>query len=390
MEEGDVRRQRLIPALAAVTLLCGAGCEFELRGGTASEAADSDPGAQPGPLGDTTAVVDPPASDPGDPPASGPEAPTTPGAGDGPAGSDDPAAPATKPGPAPFSFFALGDTRSDPDRAQMNFQSMTSLDPNAIAVFNSGDLTADGEVDQWNDHVQAVNLGSAGKIRLDLTDWAPGQLRYFGVVGNHDVHVSDWLKNWNDNLPGQQGLSNSGGDAVYFSVTYGNALFIVLDSQNDSDAETVWLEQTLASAGPEIEWKFVFYHHPVFPCNYKSPWSGGVEWTKLFEKHGVDLVFNGHAHVYERSCPMVGGQCQTGGVTYVISGGGGAGTNDVEPNKKDSVGGISYDCAETLASAVGNWHHYCQVKLDGKQLSYACYSHDSTTNPEDSFTLVKK
>jgi hypothetical protein len=290
-----------------------------------------------------------------------------------------------------FSFFAVGDTRSNPNIAQQNFQSMSLLDPTAIALFNSGDLTADGEDSQWQDHVQAVNLGSAGKIRMDMTGWSAANIRYFGIIGNHDIHDSNWLANWNKYLPGQQGMGHNGSDGVWFSATYGNALFIVLDSHHSYSTQTTWLQQELAAAAanPAIKWKFVFFHRPVYPCNYKSPFDDGVPWVREFEQYGVDMVFTGHAHVYERTCAMVGGQCQQGGVVYVISGGGGAGTGDINPTKTDTAGTDSYDCSQILQVGKSNWHHYCHLQINDNTLSYDCYPHTATTNPEDSYTIVK-
>lgn len=308
------------------------------------------------------------------------------------AGAPDGSPDGSPPGPVgAFAFFAVGDTRSNQNIAQQNFQSMAQLDPKAIAVFNSGDLTADGDASQWQTHTNAVNLGSAGKIRLDLTGWDPSFIRYFGIVGNHDIHDSAWLSSWNTHLSGQKNLGTNGSGGIYFSVTHGNAIFIVLDSEHKSSGQTSWLQQTLAaaSANPTVKWKFAFYHQPVYPCNYKSPWSSGIPWVRQFETHGVDVVFNGHAHTYERTCAMVGGKCQTGGVRYVISGGGGAGTGSVSPTKKLTVGTDSYDCSQILDSAKGSWHHYCHIQLDGGKLTYRCYQYNSTTTPEDTFTIVK-
>lgn len=295
------------------------------------------------------------------------------------------------PGPTAFSFFAVGDTRSNPTVAQQSFKSMTLLDPKAIAVFNSGDLTPDGTDSQWQGHVNEVTLGSGGKIRMDLTGWSPSFIRYFGIVGNHDTHDSSWLTSWNKYLPGQTNLGTAGASGVYFAVTHGNAIFIVLDSQNTSSSQTSWLKTTLAAAAanPAIVWKLVFYHHPVYPCNYKSPWSSGIPWVREFEAYKVDMVFNGHAHTYERTCPMVGGKCQAGGVQYVISGGGGAGTGAVSPSKTDKAGTDSYDCGQILKMAKGSWHHYCRIGIDGKKLSYDCYKYNTTASPEDTLTVVK-
>jgi len=302
-----------------------------------------------------------------------------------------PPTPDAGPPPVAFSFFVVGDTRSNPSTAQLNFQSMALLDPKAVAVFNSGDITADGEDTQWQAHEQAVNLGSAGKIRLDLTSFNPSYIRYFGVLGNHDIHTSGWLANWNKYLSGQQALGHNASDGIYYSVTYGNALFLVLDSEHSASPQTTWLQQelTAAAANPAIKWRFAFFHAPPYPCNYKTPNSSAIPWVRELEKHSVDMVFLGHAHTYERTCPMVGGKCQAGGVMYITSGGGGAETVTVDPTKTATVGGDSYDCSQILKVAKGDWHHYCHVKINGGTLTYACYPHTATTSPEDTLTLTK-
>ena len=212
-----------------------------------------------------------------------------------------------------------------------------------------------------------------------------------GLLGNHDIHDSSWYQNWNKYLPGQQGLGYNNTDGIYFSVTYKNTLFLVLDSEHTSSAQTSWLQQELqaAAANPAIKWRFAFFHKPVYPCNYKSPFDNGIPWVRELEKHKVDMVFLGHAHCYERTCPMVGGACQTGGVIYLTTGGGGAGTISVDTSKKATAGTDSYDCAQILLSAKGNWHHYCHAAIDDNKLTFSCYGHTATTNPEDTLTITK-
>ena len=287
-----------------------------------------------------------------------------------------------------FTFFAVGDTRSQPAVAQQNFASMVALDPSAIAVFNTGDITLDGNASQWADHIGAIEKGGQGKIRTDLQGWDPASIRYLGAVGNHDVHVADWLAQWNTHLPGQRVLGHNGADGVWYAVTYQNALFVVLDSTQSISAQTTWLDQTLTQYA-STKWKFLFWHYPVYPCSYKSPWDAGVAWVRVAEKHKVDMVFNGHAHVYDRSCPMIGGRCANGGVTFVTTGGGGASTGAVEPTKQDSAGGDSYNCSEVQAKGFSNWFHYCHLRVGTDTLNYNCYSHDSTSAPRDTLTITK-
>jgi hypothetical protein len=310
-------------------------------------------------------------------------------------------------GAEPFSFFVAGDTRSNPDIFQRNIESMVELDSSAIALFNGGDITSDGRSSQWDDHLQALADGApdpdvpadrSGIIRqsifrTNVSDWG-NYIRYVGAVGNHDTHESGWIDVWNRYLPGQADLGHNSSSGVYFTLVYYNTLFIVLDSENPSSAQTDWLAEVLQ--GPQAEaatWKFAFFHHPTYPCNYKSPFDEGVEWAELFEQHGVDIVFVAHSHTYERTCPMIGGKCADGGVIYLNASGGGAGVRDVDDNNSDTVssGGRSdsYDCSEILETSRGNWHHFCHVNIAEGELSIKCYPHDDPSAPWDQMTMSK-
>ena len=66
-----------------------------------------------------------------------------------------------------------------------------------------------------------------------------------------------------------------------------------------------WLEKELAGSGSD--WKIAFFHHPM----YASGMHGSDEILKgqlepLFVKHGVNVVFTGHEHFYERIKPQKG------------------------------------------------------------------------------------
>ena len=74
------------------------------------------------------------------------------------------------------------------------------------------------------------------------------------------------------------------------------------------------------------------FHRPVFSAGSHGSWLVGREsWVPLFDKYGVDAVFSGHEHDYERSKPinytasMTSSQeSYTKGTMYVVSGGWGA------------------------------------------------------------------
>lgn len=311
------------------------------------------------------------------------------------------------PVPVEFSFFVLGDPRSGWDAMEDNARSMVTLDPEAIAVFAPGDLTPTGARGEWDDHHDALAQGAPdpsvpadptgivrqSHFRTDVTTWGP-YTRYLGIMGNHDDGSDGWHSNWNDYLPGQVGLGQNSPDGIYYSLSYENVLFIALDSINRSDEQTAWLEQVLQS--PEAAaatFKIAFFHYPVYPCNYKSPFGGGIPWVELFEQHGLDIAFVADSHTYERSCPMIGGSCAAGGVIYLNSSGGGAGTRVVDATKTDTVGSgdrtDSYDCAEILDQYQGEWHHFTHVAIEDCTLTASTYAHDWHATQEAAFdTLV--
>ena len=61
----------------------------------------------------------------------------------------------------------------------------------------------------------------------------------------------------------------------------------------------------------------VFHHPPYSYGGHDSNHNVRNLWNPLLEQFNVELVFNGHNHFYQRILPE-------NGITYVITGGGGA------------------------------------------------------------------
>ena len=105
------------------------------------------------------------------------------------------------------------------------------------------------------------------------------------------------------------------GTEQYYSFDFGNAHFVCLDSQVSSrDATKMavmkqWLIDDLS--GNSLDWTIVFFHHPAYSKgSHDSDGASGVDqpmtdmrqqYTPLFDSYGVDLVYTGHSHSYERS-----------------------------------------------------------------------------------------
>ena len=106
------------------------------------------------------------------------------------------------------------------------------------------------------------------------------------------------------------------GTEQYYSFDYGNLHVISLDSQvsvrNSANLQAMkdWLLADLQSN--TSDWTIVIFHHPPYTkgSHDSDDALGGVDqpifdmreqFNPLFEQYGVDLVYSGHSHSYERS-----------------------------------------------------------------------------------------
>jgi len=226
-----------------------------------------------------------------------------------------------------FSFFVTGDVGEDtPAQARQHVTDdmLRAITPRAEFGLLCGDIVyPDGESSMYD---QVLN-----------TPWRSlmANTALWPALGNHDWHVDpdqNFRKEWA--LPNNE---------HYYSFDWGNAHFIALDTADgflyDEANQLAWLEADLRSARGRAQWVFVFYHHPIYTCTYKSniPELQQQLWP-LFDRYKVDVVFNGHAHTYERLFPLLNGVPQNqaqnpsytdpNGTIYIVSGCGGKFNND--------------------------------------------------------------
>jgi acid phosphatase type 7 len=131
----------------------------------------------------------------------------------------------------------------------------------------------------------------------------------YTAIGNHDDHdtVLNYLKTFTLPSKGEAGGISSGTEK-YYSFNYSNIHVVMLCTEvNDKEmkAETEWLKKDLELN--KQEWLIAGMHQPLHSAGY-HPTDGNEgaqqrrkEWLTLLEDHGVDLILQGHNHVYERS-----------------------------------------------------------------------------------------
>ena len=127
------------------------------------------------------------------------------------------------------------------------------------------------------------------------------KVEFHAALGNHDDQNQRFYK-----------LFNLGGER-YRTFKKGNARFFVLDTNYLDPEQLKWLEKELQASGSD--WKIPYFHHPLYTTATRGPTlETRAALEPLFEKYGVDVVFTGHEHVYERIHPQKG-------IYYFVAGG---------------------------------------------------------------------
>ena len=253
----------------------------------------------------------------------------------------------TAPGSAqPFSFTAFGDEGVSPSAAAIVGQ-IRRLDP-AFHLL-AGDLCYADSSGQGR-HTD----------RFDPTVWdawlrqvepVASRTAWMCATGNHDMEPGYGPQGY-DGYLGRFVVPGNGapGCPTTYAFRYGNVGVVSLDANDVSyeithntgysdGRQSAWLDRQLAAyrdAGSGVDFIVVVFHHCAYSTSTSHGSDGGVRrhWVPIFDRHRVDLVVNGHAHLYERTAPLrggvvtgpapVGGRVDaSSGTTYVTAGGGG-------------------------------------------------------------------
>jgi 3',5'-cyclic AMP phosphodiesterase CpdA len=127
---------------------------------------------------------------------------------------------------------------------------------------------------------------------------------FYATLGNHDDQNNRFYKAF-----------NMGGER-YFTFVKKNVRFFVLDTNQLDPKQRAWFDEALQRS--DDQWRICYFHHPIYSDGgrHGSDVSLRVVLEPLFVKYGVDVVFSGHDHIYERLKPQKG-------ITYFVSGSGG-------------------------------------------------------------------
>jgi acid phosphatase type 7 len=266
---------------------------------------------------------------------------------------------------APFRFVAYGDTRfTDPNNTEASnaavrrtlVQAIADAHPAFISV--GGDISYNGyDVNDWKVWDNETSV------------WRESKIPIYPALGNHDLHGDQKvaLANYFQRFPE---LKNS----RYYSVRALNTLMLVLDSSIDetSGPQGEWLMQKLDTIPADVDFVFIVLHHPPYTSSSDEKKYGGghsarnpehmlagMLETRQHIMHARIVVFAGHVHNYERH--------EHGGVTYFVTGGGGAHAYPIERAPGDPFPDKNIN------------YHYLLVEVDRGKLKITMNRLDLTT-----------
>jgi 3',5'-cyclic AMP phosphodiesterase CpdA len=126
-------------------------------------------------------------------------------------------------------------------------------------------------------------------------------VRFYASLGNHDDQRNRLYQPFN--MGGQR----------YYTFVRKNVRFFVLDSDFLDPKQAAWIDETLKSS--RDEWKICYFHHPLYSdgSRHGSQVDLRVLLEPVFIRYGVNVVFSGHDHIYERLKPQRG-------IYYFVSG----------------------------------------------------------------------
>ena len=188
----------------------------------------------------------------------------------------------------------------------------------------------------------------------------------YPTLGNHDVKSgggAPFLTNFF--LPEGGPVA----DRRAYSFDWGPAHFVCLDCMttpfHPGSEQLAWLEEDLGRS--DRTWKVAFFHVPPYgPSRHGDNEPLQEALVPVLARGGVDLVLNGHDHVYARYFPV-------DGVTYVVTGGGGKNLYQVRADER-----LAY--AESV-------FHYVEGTIAGRELRLRAV--DASGRPFDAVTLRK-
>ena len=185
--------------------------------------------------------------------------------------------------------------RNDAFGWNRTLEAALAQDPDVSFIISAGD--------QVNKTGQAKEEEYAGYLSPDVLAGLPVAT----TIGNHDSLNADYMYHFNNPNATEYGATQAGGDYYY---SYGNGLFIVLNTNNYNVAEHEQAIQDAIASDPNAAWRIVTIHQDIYGSGLDHSDTDGMvlrtQLTPIFDEYDIDVVLQGHDHTYSRSKLLYG------------------------------------------------------------------------------------
>ena len=174
------------------------------------------------------------------------------------------------------------------------------------------------------------------------------KVQFYAALGNHDESNQRFYDHFN--MKGEE----------YHRFEKGGVAFYCLNSNYMDKKQLDWLEGKLKA--DTADWKIAFFHHPPYSSGGKHGSDQGLREVvePLFVKYGMNVVFAGHEHFYERIKPQKG-------IYYFISGAGGKlRKGDVQKNSPLTAKAYDNDMSFMLIEVTKDAMHFQVISRTGE------------------------
>lgn len=269
-----------------------------------------------------------------------------------------------------YSFIYLGDAQNDlfPLWSRVIREAYKKA-PDAGFILHAGDLINHSQNNyEWGEWF----AGGSHILKTIPQIATPGNHEYVKDANDVKVGLSPMYRP-QFNFP-KNGLAELD-DTNYF-IDYLDSKVISLNSNERIGEQALWLDKTLSENTKK--WVIVTFHHPII-----SGAAGRINedlvknWKPVLDKHRVDLVLQGHDHVYGRGNNVNSGLNQwdeNSGTVYVVS---------VSGRKMYPLSNHSW-----MQKKAENTQLYQIITIDGNKLIYKAYATDNKLY--DGFKLKKR
>jgi hypothetical protein len=192
------------------------------------------------------------------------------------------------------------------------------------------------------------------KFELPYKPILDAKIPFYASLGNHDDPNQIYYKPFN--MEGKRFYSFKKDKLGSPGVR-----FFALDSNYMTREQLEWLDKELAASGSD--WKIAFFHHPLYSSGgrHGSEVDLRTQLEPLFLEYGVNVVFAGHEHFYERLKPQKGIYYFTAGGSAKLRGG------DIQKTAMTALG-FDTDNSYMLIEIAGEMMHFQTLSRAGRRV----------------------